>query len=412
MSDDTTPQTPEVLPPQPISTIQWGESQITLLGTAHISAASEAKVRELISSGDYDAVAIELCPSRHSALMDPDSLARMDLFEVIRKGQASMVAASLALGAFQQRMADQIGIEPGAELKAAAELATAADRPLLLIDREIGTTLKRLVASIPWWRRMNLFMGLLLSLVSKEEVSEAEIERLKEGDVLETAFAQFAEEESALFVPLIAERDRYMALRLQEELTQTPRKHLLAVVGAGHLAGITRELERSPPPPLERCRAELVELETLPPRRRWFRLLPWLITAAVIAGFAIGFSRQTELGWLLVRDWVVINGTLTAIGALLARAHPITIVTGFLASPLTSLNPTIGAGMVTAAVESYLRKPEVGDFSRLRQASSTLRGWWSNRVTRTLLVFIFSTIGSAAGTYIAGFRILDKLVGS
>jgi pheromone shutdown protein TraB len=128
-------------------------------------------------------------------------------------------------------------------------------------------------------------------------------------------------------------------------------------------------------------------------------------------GFVIGFMRSPELGWQLVMDWVLINGVLSACGTLLAAGHPLTILTAFVAAPITSLNPTVGAGMVTAAAEIYLRKPEVGDFARLKHDTTTVRGWWRNRVSRTLLVFLFSTLGSAAGTYLAGFRIFGRLAG-
>ena len=131
----------------------------------------------------------------------------------------------------------------------------------------------------------------------------------------------------------------------------------------------------------------------------------------MLLGFGIGFARSPELGWQLVWDWVLINGALSALGALIAAAHPLTIVTAFVAAPITSLNPTIGAGMVTAGVEVWLRRPRVGDFSRLRHDTTELRGWWRNRVSRTLLVFLFSTLGSAAGTYLAGFRIFGRLTG-
>ncbi len=55
---------------EPLAEIQVGESSITLLGTAHVSKASADQVRELLNSGDYDAVAVELCPSRYNAIMD------------------------------------------------------------------------------------------------------------------------------------------------------------------------------------------------------------------------------------------------------------------------------------------------------------------------------------------------------
>jgi pheromone shutdown protein TraB len=162
---------------------------------------------------------------------------------------------------------------------------------------------------------------------------------------------------------------------------------------------------------MERPARVIEKLDHLPTPSRWPRLIPWLIVALVISGFVIGFLRSPELGWQLVMDWVLINGALSALGALIAAGHPLTILTAFVAAPITSLNPTVGAGMVTAAAELYLRKPQVGDFSRLRHDTTQVRGWWRNRVSRTLLVFLFSTLGSAVGTYLAGFRIFGRLAG-
>jgi pheromone shutdown-related protein TraB len=380
--------------------------ELTLLGTAHVSRNSAEEVRELLATGSYDAVAVELCPARHNALLNPDALARMDLFQVIRGGKAPLVAANLALGAYQQRLGEQLGIEPGAEMRMAVNEARRHGIPVLLIDRDIGVTLRRVYRRVPWWRRMYLISGLAASLFSREKVSEEEVERLKEGDVLETAFSQFADQEADLYQPLIHERDRYMAARLRQSLgaADAPER-VLAVIGAGHLRGMSELLERPAGDP----ESEIAALDQVPLPSRWPKLLPWLVVAVIVVGFAIGFSRSSSLGLSLILDWVLINGSLAALGAAIARGHPLTVTTAFLAAPLTSLNPTVGAGMVTAAVEIYLRKPRVSDFGRLRSDSGTLKGWWSNRVTRTLLVFILSTLGSAVGTYVAGFRIFERL---
>jgi pheromone shutdown-related protein TraB len=381
-----------------------GDTRVTLLGTAHVSRASADQVAAELDSGAYAAVAIELCPSRFDALTQPDKLQQLDLMQVLRQGKASMVMANLAMAAYQQRLGEQLGIEPGAEMRTAVEQAEVHGLPVVLIDREIGTTLKRTARGLSWWRRAALFSGLLASLVSREEVSEEDIEHLKEGDVLETTFAEFAHDRQDLYQPLIAERDRYMAAKLRESVAANPGQHTLAVVGAGHLQGIARHLEDS-----VAVDQELAELEAIPARSRWPALIPWVIVALVLLGFYIGFTRNPDLGWQLVRDWVLINGGLSAFGALLAAAHPLTVLTAFVAAPLTSLNPTIGAGMVTAAAELWLRKPLVSDFSHLRKDTTHLAGWWKNRVSRTLLVFLFSTIGSALGTYVAGFLIFDRL---
>lgn len=393
---------------EPQLEVQVGETQVTLLGTAHVSRASAEQVRRLIEGGGYDAVAVELCRSRFSAMVDPKSLSQMDLFSVIRQGRVYMVVANLALSAYQQRLADQFGIVPGAEQRMAIHLAQERGLPILLIDREIGVTLKRISARLRWWRRYSLFAGLLAALMSSDEVSEEEVERLKEGDVLETAFAEFAEDRQDLFVPLIAERDRYMAAKLRQESARTGAKRVLAVVGVGHLRGIESHMAQGQPEPA----SEIAELERLPKPRPWSGLFPWAILVLILGGFVYGFLQSPSLGLDLVVAWVLITGGLCALGTLIAGGHPLTVVSGFVAAPLTTLHPAIGAGMVTAAMELSLRRPSVGDFSRLREDAGTLRGWWRNRVARVFVVFLLSSLGAATGTYIGGFHIASRLMGS
>jgi pheromone shutdown-related protein TraB len=295
----------------------------------------------------------------------------------------------------------------------AIDSATEMHIPVSLIDREISVTLKRVYRNVPWWQRMNIVAGLFASVISRQEVSEEEIEKLKEGDILESAFSQFAQEAEHLYKPLVDERDQYMAARLIQEDAPGKYQRILAVVGAGHLKGIANYLtqwqaEQDP----GHTQNTLSRLDAVPPGSQWIKFIPWVIVALIITGFVIGFSRSPDLGFQLVLDWVLINGGLCALGTLIAFGHPITVIGAFLAAPLTSLNPTIGAGMVTAAIETYMRKPTVEDFSRLRSDTTHLKGWWGNRVTRVLLVFILSTLGSAAGTYLAGFRIIERLSSS
>ena len=397
---------------QPVVEVGAHGVRFTLLGTAHVSRSSAEVVAALTRSGRFDAVAIELDPGRFAALTDADRWAKMDLFRVFREGKAGMVAANLALGAFQQRLADQLGIEPGAEMKAAIDGARDAGLPLQLVDRDIGVTLRRVYANVPWWQRLTILAGLAASVLSREEISEEEIERLKEGDMLEATFTEFAERSERLYLPLITERDRYIAARLEIEaraLTEPGhRPDVLVVIGAGHLQGVAETLRQ---PPHESPEERVAALSRVPRGRRWSKILPWVIVAVVLVGFALGFARSPSLGLSLLADWVVINGGLAAIGALIALAHPVTIVVTALAAPLTSLNPLVGAGFVAAGVELWLRKPNVGDFATLRQDVTSLRGWWRNRVARTFLVFLLSTLGSAVGTYLAGFRIFGRLLG-
>lgn len=398
--------------PGPQRTLHVSGHSLTLLGTAHVSKASAEEVAVAIDSGAFDAVAIELDGARHAAITDERGFAQLDLWQAWRAKKLGVVAISLALGAFQQRLAQQFGIEPGAEMRAAIRHAGERQLPLWLVDRDIGVTLRRVVAAVPWWQRASLLLGLVGSVVNRQPISEGEIERLKEGDVLSATFAEFAEDAKSIYTPLIAERDRFMAARLRQQLRSLPtegERRVLVVIGAGHLAGLATALEEPDPGPAA-VAEELLALQRLPAPNPWSRLLPWLLVALVVTGFAIGFSREQELGLRLLLEWTLINGGLAGLGALIALAHPLTVLATALAAPFTSLNPLIGAGFVAAGVELALRRPRVGDLARLRQDVTEARGWWRNRAARALLVFAFATMGSAAATYIAGFRIFEVLV--
>lgn len=394
----------------PHAVINVGSTEFTILGTAHVSQVSAQEVQQLIESGHYDGVAVEVCRSRYQAMTEPDLLGRMNLFEVIKSGKAGVVAANLALGAFQQRVAETAGVEPGADMKTAIATAQSNGIPLWLVDRDIGITLRRVYRKVPWWQRSAMILGLFQSVISRESVSPESIEELKESDVLSATFSNFAEDSPEIHEALIAERDEFMVLRTLYENQKTPLTRVLMVVGAGHLKGIINHFKKSSAhtSPLQRIN----QLQQLPPARKWLRYIPWAIALIIVSGFVVGFSRSSELGWQLIGSWFLINGTLTAIGTTLAKGHPLTIAASFFAAPFTSLNPTIGAGFVAAAVELWVRKPNVHDFSTLRYDVAQWQGWWKNRVSRTLLVFILASLGSMAGTYIGGFRIFGLLSGA
>jgi pheromone shutdown-related protein TraB len=390
---------------QPIRHVVRDGVEYTIIGTAHVSRASAEAVKELAGSGDFDAIAVELCQARYDALTAERKWTDLDLYKVIRQGKAGLVMANLALSAYQRRIAEQFGIEPGAEMRAAAVAAKERNLPLQLVDRDLATTLRRSYASVPWYKRLYLMSGLALGMISSEEIDEEAIEKLKEGDILESTFTEFAEQSPELFEALISERDRYMAARLREENAGADGRKVLLVIGAGHMQGLSGHLESDSASPA----AERQQLEQMPARAKWPRVIPWAIMVLILTGFYIGFSRSPELGWQLVFIWVAINGGLAALGALIARAHPLTVLSAVVAAPLTSLNPTIAAGMVTGLVESWLRKPRVSDLENLRFDVTTVKGWFRNPATRILLVFFLSNLGSAIGTWVAGFRIFGAL---
>ncbi len=411
MNDSATPapapdSTPLASADQPIARVTHEGIDYTLLGTAHVSRASVAAVRELIASGEYDAIAVELCDTRFGALRDREAWRNLDLWQIIRDGKAGMVAANLALSAYQRRLAEQFGIEPGAEMKAAADMADEYGFPLWLIDREISVTLKRAYRSVRWIDRMGIASGLIASLFERSEVAEAEIEKLKQGDVLQSAFNEFAEQSEPLYRSLISERDSFMSARLREEAQRSGEKRVLAVVGAGHLAGIERELDTQQGNP-----AELVaELSRVPPGSRWPKWLGLGVLVVICAAIVYAFTRDTGSGAVALRDWVVFTGCGAALGALLGGGHPLSVLAAFISGPLKPFRPFMPSGAFSAGVEMWLRRPRVADFEALRDDVIEWRGWWKNRVSRTLLVFMLTNFGMMIGEWLAGIRILHRLM--
>ncbi len=281
----------DALDGQPLARVTRDEVEYTLLGTAHVSRVSVTAVRSLIGSGDFDAIAVELCESRFRALRDREAWRNLDLLQVIRDGKAGMVAANLALSAYQRRLAEQFGIEPGAEMKAAADLAEQRGCPLLLVDREISVTLRRAYRSVGFWDRLSVLSGLVASLFERGEVAEADIEKLKQGDMLRMRSAEFAEQSEPLYRSLISERDSYMTARLREESQHRPFKRVLVVIGAGHMAGIEREMAAQ----LEEPEALLKTLKTTPPPARWPKWVGFGVLATVVAAIAYAFTAAPAL---------------------------------------------------------------------------------------------------------------------
>ena len=398
---------------QPHEVVERDGVRYTLLGTAHVSRASVEAVRDAIASGGFDVVAVELDENRLKALTDPDTLARLDLVEVIRSERTAMFAANLALSAYQRRLAEQLGIEPGAELKRAVLEARHRDLPVHLVDRDVGLTFRRASARLGFWGRAKLMGGLLASLLAEESVGDDEIEKLKQGDMLEASFSEFASDSPALYESVIAERDRYMAARLREVgegiggEPLAPGTQVLAVVGAGHLQGLARHLRDD----ATGATAERESLEALPPKSDvpWFTLF---LAAFVLGGFAWGFWQGgIDVGADLLLQWALTTGILGAIGCAIAGGHPLSILVAFLASPITPLHPALASGTLSALTEAWLRKPTYADFMALREDVQTVKGWWRNRVSRVLLNFFLTSLGTAIGVWTGGLRMLGTLFG-
>ena len=357
-----------------------------------MSQASVETVKDAITAEDPDTVCVELDEQRHKALRNPRHWESLNLTQILRKGQAPFLLANLTLSAFQKRMGLQTGVKPGAELAAAAESAEDLGKEVCLVDREIRTTLLRAWRTASLWKKLNLMASLLASMFDSREIDEEELARLRQTDTLSAMLDEMAEVLPSVKKILVDERDTYMAYQIR----RAPGKKIMAVVGAAHIPGITRKIEQSI------SAEDIAEISKIPEKTTLSKLIPWAIPAVVIALFVVGFlSGNHEQMANAAVAWVLANGILSALGALIALGHPLTILSAFVAAPITSLNPTIGAGFVTGLVQAFLAPPKVRDLEKVGDDISTLPGWWRNRLTRVLLVFILSSLGSAIGTLVA-----------
>jgi pheromone shutdown-related protein TraB len=380
--------------------LKFNEKEFILVGTAHVSKESARLVKSVIEEEKPDTVCVELCQSRFQAIRQKDRWQDTDIVKVIQEKKTFLLLSNLLLASFQKRIAKQLDVKPGEEMITAINTAESTGAQIHLADRDIRTTLSRTWRVMGFWSKIKLAFQLMLSLGHLDEIKEEDIEKMKQQDVLETLLAEVGKSLPALKSILIDERDQYLA----EKIRTAPGNKIVAVVGAGHIPGIQKYWDSD---------IDTRALEQLPPKGKSIGILKWLIPMAIVGLFIAGFFYGgTEAGTDMIVWWILANGILAGVGAIIALAHPATILSSILAAPLTSLNPMIAAGWVAGLVEAFSRKPKVKDLERLPEDILSVRGFWKNKVTRILLVVVFTNLGSSLGTFIAFPVIVKVLLGA
>ncbi len=374
-----------------IHRLSFQGKQILLIGTAHVSRHSAQLVEETILEQNPDTVCVELCATRLASLQDADRWRNMDIVKVIKQKKALMLFMNLLLASFQKKIADKFDIKPGQEMINAIESAKKTDSRIVPADREIQITLSRVWRGMGFWEKLKLMTSIVFSFGESDGIQEVDIERMKQEDILQTLLADVKKAHPIIEKALIDERDQYLA----QSIRSAPGEKIVAVVGAAHVPGIKRYMADDTP-------IDLTDLNQVPPAGNMGRILKWLIPGLIFLLFAAGFMMEgknagTDMIWI----WIAANGIFAGLGALLAMAHPYTIISSIIAAPLTSLNPMIAAGWVSGLVEAFARKPKVRDLEAIPNDIISIKGFWRNNVTRILLVVIFTNLGSSIGTMTA-----------
>lgn len=373
----------------PVHRLSIDDKEVVLIGTAHVSQQSVDLVKKIVESEKPDTVCVELCPSRYQTISQKDSWQNMDIIKVIKEKKSFLLLSNLMLAAFQKRIAAKLDIRPGQEMVQAIESAKQAGAQIHLADRDVRVTLGRTWRKMGLWTRLKLIFQMVLSLGDMEEIEAEDVERMKKQDVLEAVLAEVGQSMPTLRYTLIDERDQYLAVKIRT----APGNKIVAVVGAGHVPGILKYWNEP---------VDLAPLDELPAKSPVGGFLKWFIPAVIVGlliyGFFVGGSK---VGAGMLAWWIGANAILAGIGAIIALAHPLTILSSVMAAPLTSLNPMIAAGWVSGLVEAISRKPKVIDFEHLQNDILSIKGFWRNKVTRILLVVVFTNLGSTVGTFVA-----------
>lgn len=371
-----------------ITRIEQDGKEYILIGTAHVSKESADQVKLVIEQEQPDAVCIELDQQRYESIKAGNKWKDMDIFKVIKEKKATLLIMNLAISSFQKRMAKQFGIEAGQEMIQGIQSAEEVGATLVLADRNIQITFARIWGGVGVKGKMMLLTQIIAGIFSNETITEDELEQLKEKDSIDAILSEFTEYFPSLKKPLVDERDQYLA----EKIKRAPGKKVVAVLGAAHIPGVTKEMNHD---------HDLKALTTVPKKTNWKKRMGWIIPILVISLILSTFYLNPDAGWQQMQSWLIWNGSLAGLGALIAFGHPLAILAAIVSSPITSLNPLIAAGIVAGLVQAYFNKPQVSDFEKLNEDVYSVKGFWQNKVTRVLLVVILTNLGSTLGSIVA-----------
>lgn len=383
--------------------LSLGGREFILVGTAHVSKESIEQAVQVISDEHPDCVAIELDEGRYESMKNPESWRNLDIVKVLKEGKGFLMLANLILGSYQRRMGSDLGVKPGDEMRAAISKAEELGIPTAMVDRPIQTTLRRAWGKNSFKGKCRLLGILIGTAFEKEEVSAEQIEQLKNSNEMDSMMAELSDYMPTVKQVLIDERDQFLA----SSIWKTKGPKVVAVLGAGHLPGVERHLNAIA---AAEETDDVTGIAQVPPPGIGSKIAGWAFPVAILALVAAGFFKGggTDSLNMLLR-WLLWNGSLAALGTLVAGGHPLAILTGFLGAPVATLNPVIGVGLFTGIVQAWACKPKINDMEKLNDDVTSFKGFYKNRILRVLLVFFLSSVGGMIGNFISVPALFSQL---
>jgi pheromone shutdown-related protein TraB len=374
-------------------------TEVVLVGTAHVSADSADEAVQVIDDENPDVVCVELDEKRYESLTAEEQWKNLEVKEALKEGKGSVLLMNILLSVYQKRIGASLDIRPGAEMVAAVDAADDRDIPVSLIDRDIQDTLHDALNALSMTEKLKLLSFGAYGLIADETVTQEDVEELREANIVDSMITQLGDRFPSLKATFLDKRDTHMARRIQE----LEAENVVVIVGAAHVSGIKEKLTWDSIPAIEPA-----------PTRRFspFKALKYGIPLLILGMFTYIF---VSVGIDAARDaflfWVLINGGLAATAAVIARAHPFTVVTAFLSAPVASVNPAIPTGLVAAYTENVFSPPTVGDLEAISDIVS-YRDFWSNSALRLILIFFLVNLASSIGSYIGAGYLAKVLTGA
>lgn len=380
-----------------ITRLDYEDKEIILIATAHVSKESAELVRQVIEEEQPDSICIELDEERYQNLQNPKAWENTDIVKVIKSHRVGFLVANLILGSYQKKIARKLNTPVGGEMLQGMESARETGANLVLADRSIQTTFLRIWRKLSLWEKLKLFFSLLFTLEDDTEISNQDLQELLKEDMLESMTAGMRKQFPIIGEILLSERDQYLAYKIKN----APGKKVVAVLGGAHVPGVKKEIYQD---------QDIAAISAVPPKSRLSRLVGWIVPAAVMGLIAYAFVLNLQTGLQQLSAWVLWTGALAALFTALSLGHPLSILTSFIAAPITTLHPMLACGWFAGLVEATIKKPTVQDVQNVQTDILSLKGIFRNRFLKTILVVTMANIGGSIGTIIGGMDIVKNLM--
>ena len=377
--------------------IKYRDKDITLIPTAHVSKESAEFVARTIDEIQPDCICIELDQDRYNTMTDPKKYRETNITKIIKEKKVTFMLVNMILGNYQRKLAKDLGSNSGAEMKVGIDKSKELNIPLVLADRNIQTTFKRIWASMNGMDKIKMVSMIISSAFDDEEISEEDLANLQKEDILNSALKEVKEAYPNITSVLVDERDKYLCHKIRN----APGNNIVAILGAAHTVGMQKYFDEE---------YSIEELDKIPEKKAGSRYGKWILPVIIIALLAFSFTRDPSQGLKQLKSWVIFHSALSGLGVLIAGGHLLTILITMVISPLTALNPLLAAGWFAGLIEAHFDNPAVGDFDKVADDLNSFATMRKNKVIKILLIVILANIGSSLGTFISGLDIFTSFI--